>query len=112
MGLNPGSPGSRPGPKAGAKPLSHPGIPYIPLLSQEVTDILESLDVTFKVLESIITGQCQLVFIYHGDSISLSVSCWFATCELVVTICHCIFVISFNSNSLANFVLKIKRWRH
>ena len=28
MGLNPGSPGSRPGPKAGAKPLSHPGIPY------------------------------------------------------------------------------------
>ena len=26
-GLNPGIPGSRPGPKAGAKPLSHPGIP-------------------------------------------------------------------------------------
>ena len=26
MGLDPGSPGSRPGPKAGAKPLSHPGI--------------------------------------------------------------------------------------
>ena len=25
--LNPGSPGSRPGPKAGAKPLHHPGIP-------------------------------------------------------------------------------------
>ena len=28
MGLDPGSPGSRPGPKADAKPLSHPGIPY------------------------------------------------------------------------------------
>ena len=27
VGFNPGSPGSRPGPKAGAKPLSHPGIP-------------------------------------------------------------------------------------
>ena len=28
-GFNPGSPGSRPGPKAGAKPLRHPGIPYL-----------------------------------------------------------------------------------
>ena len=27
MGLDPGTTGSRPGPKAGAKPLSHPGIP-------------------------------------------------------------------------------------
>ena len=26
-GLDPGTPESRPGPKAGAKPLSHPGIP-------------------------------------------------------------------------------------
>ena len=28
VGFDPGSPGSRPGPKAGAKPLCHPGIPY------------------------------------------------------------------------------------
>ena len=28
VGLNTGTPGSRPGPKADAKPLSHPGIPY------------------------------------------------------------------------------------
>ena len=28
VGLDPGSPGSCPGPKAGTKPLSHPGIPY------------------------------------------------------------------------------------
>ena len=28
-GLNPGTPGSHPGPKAGARPLSHPGIPFI-----------------------------------------------------------------------------------
>ena len=27
VGLDPGTPGSYPGPKAGAKPLSHPGIP-------------------------------------------------------------------------------------
>ena len=27
MGLDPGSPGSRPGPKADAQPLSHPGVP-------------------------------------------------------------------------------------
>ena len=27
VGLDPGSPGSRPGPKAGSKPLCHPGIP-------------------------------------------------------------------------------------
>ena len=28
-GLDPGTPGSRPRPKAGAKPLSHPGIPWL-----------------------------------------------------------------------------------
>ena len=28
VGLNPGIPGSCPGPKAGTKPLSHPGTPY------------------------------------------------------------------------------------
>ena len=27
-GLDPGSPGSRPKPKEGAQPLSHPGIPH------------------------------------------------------------------------------------
>ena len=29
VGIDPGSPGSRPGPKAGAKPLCHPGIPIL-----------------------------------------------------------------------------------
>ena len=32
LGLNPGSPGSHPGPKAGAKPLRHSGIPLNRLL--------------------------------------------------------------------------------
>ena len=31
VGFDPGSPGSRPGPKAGAKPLRHPGIPSLHL---------------------------------------------------------------------------------
>ena len=34
VGLDPGTPGSRPGPKAGAKPLSHPGIPLLLLLEK------------------------------------------------------------------------------
>ena len=29
VGFDPGSPESRPGPKAGAKPLRHPGIPQM-----------------------------------------------------------------------------------
>ena len=29
VGFDPGSPGSRPGPKAGANPLCHPGIPAL-----------------------------------------------------------------------------------
>ena len=35
VGLNPGSPGSHPGPKAGAKLLSHPGIPHLTILKGE-----------------------------------------------------------------------------
>ena len=34
MGLDPRTPGSRPGPKAGAKPLSHPGIPFVVILKK------------------------------------------------------------------------------
>ena len=36
VGLDPGSPGSRPGPKAGAKPLHHPGIPLTFLLIMKI----------------------------------------------------------------------------
>ena len=35
VGFDPGSPGSRPGPKAGAQPLCHPGIPNITIFKQE-----------------------------------------------------------------------------
>ena len=33
MGLDPWSPGSHPGRKAGAKPLSYPGIPFLKFLN-------------------------------------------------------------------------------
>ena len=33
VGFDPRSPGSRPGPKAGAKPLRHPGIPNLNFLN-------------------------------------------------------------------------------
>ena len=34
VGLDPGTPESRPGPKTGAKPLSHPGIPSNPVFKK------------------------------------------------------------------------------
>ena len=34
MGFNPRSPGSHPGPKAGTKPLRHPGIPISSVLKR------------------------------------------------------------------------------
>ena len=36
VGFDPGSPGSRPGPKAGAKSLRHPGIPSYLFLKGEI----------------------------------------------------------------------------
>ena len=41
MGFDPGSPGSRPGPKAGTKPLCHPGIP-VSAVSKSVLRVLPS----------------------------------------------------------------------
>ena len=40
VGLDPGTPGSRPGPKAGAQPLSHPGVPVL-FLSRGSTSSME-----------------------------------------------------------------------
>ena len=39
VGLDPGSPGSCPGPKAGTKPLSHPGIPSYEFLNTAYSNI-------------------------------------------------------------------------
>ena len=39
VGVDPGSPGSRPGPKAGAKLLHHPGIPNLFFIGVQLTNI-------------------------------------------------------------------------
>ena len=50
VGFDPGSPGSRPGPKAGAKPLRHPGIRSVAFLytnnETEEREIKESIPLT------------------------------------------------------------------
>ena len=54
VGFDPGSPGSCPGPKAGAKPLSQPGIPpptlnFISGLDLRVVSLSPTLDSTLCV---------------------------------------------------------------
>ena len=43
VGFDPGSPGSRPGPKAGAKPLRHPGIPCLDFSASLLLQLLIAL---------------------------------------------------------------------
>ena len=43
VGFDPGSPGSRPGPKAGAKPLRHPGIPKMFIFGLNTTQKMQQL---------------------------------------------------------------------
>ena len=38
--LDPGTPGSQPGPKADAQPLSHPGVPVYILLNQLIFEVV------------------------------------------------------------------------
>ena len=51
VGLDPGSPGSRPGPKAGAKPLRHPGIPLYVFNLQKI-ELSEFLFLIFFLLKN------------------------------------------------------------
>ena len=53
VGFDPPSPGSRPGPKAGAKPLRHPGIPFIQSLKVE-TQVIDLKPLFFATLACII----------------------------------------------------------
>ena len=48
VGFDPGSPGSRPGPKAGAKPLRHPGIPILQSLSR-IMNIFWFIDTAYSI---------------------------------------------------------------
>ena len=56
MGLDPRTPGSCPGPKAGAKPLSHPGIPEFGMYFEDKAGMWEKKEprmmsrLLFKVL--------------------------------------------------------------
>ena len=50
VGLDPRTLGSHPGPKAGAKLLSHPGIPALSFLSPRVKDRVSRLDFYGKCL--------------------------------------------------------------
>ena len=42
VGFDPGSPGSRPRPKAGAKPLRHPGIPNLCAFLPQLAPVIKS----------------------------------------------------------------------
>ena len=55
VGVDPGSPGSRPGPKAGTKPLRHPGIPSCVNLNE-----LENPQITLSLVSFC---QCLLVYL-------------------------------------------------
>ena len=56
--FDPGSPGSRPGPKAGAKPLRHPGIPILILLMQSDPESDVLIMVIITTLYYYLTGIC------------------------------------------------------
>ena len=50
VGYDPGSPGSRPGPKAGAKPLHHPGIPVLYRSWKLALYLIRHLQITSPIL--------------------------------------------------------------
>ena len=55
MGLDPGTPGSGPGQKAGAQPLSHPGIPPAHFITLESSLITVSHCLYFALCVSTVT---------------------------------------------------------
>ena len=60
VGLDPGTPGSCPGPKAGAKPLRHPGIPIRPFLPS----VFGLIFLAHNVLEIFPASCIKNIFIY------------------------------------------------
>ena len=66
VGFNPGSPGSHPGPKAGAKPLRHPGIPWADVSSMLPNATLSNLPESprFQFTDcSVIDSTCTYLFV-------------------------------------------------
>ena len=72
VGFDPGSPGSRPGPKAGAKPLRHPGIPGLqdliksPPLSSHPTIAVQRTWAWLVVIFKIYFESCRRQADQHG----------------------------------------------
>ena len=68
VGFDPGSPGSRPGPKAGAKPLRHPGIPeshYIfNYFNRSLLSSVISFTHNFDIYMIILNFSCYFLFIF------------------------------------------------
>ena len=69
VGLDPGSPGSRPGLKAALEPLSHPGVP-IPYFSKKISSLLvlrkHSKSVhRFKIICKVYNSRTQLSDLRH-----------------------------------------------
>ena len=54
VGFDPGSPGSRPGPKAGAKPLRHPGIPMVDFLNVKQEQYFLKCSIQFRVRKRLV----------------------------------------------------------
>ena len=69
MGLDPRSPGSRPGPKAGTEPLSHPGIPSDSFNESQIIFLLlevNPLALAFNERESLVVANSQVFFFWFG----------------------------------------------
>ena len=89
VGFDPGSPGSRPGPKAGAKPLRHPGIPLPPIstshvhLGSQSCSVVKSTQVAHCLRMNLCLtayqpcdrGQPQFLTQYNGDNSKTPKSC-------------------------------------
>ena len=93
MGFDPGSPGLRPGPKAGAKLLRHPGIPI--LLFNPVNFTLNSVNFCFIYFEA-------LLDIHVCDYVSMNwsfphyeMSLFISTNNLCGVFCFVLFFIFF-----------------
>ena len=72
VGLDPRFPGSRPGPKAGAKPLRHPGIPN-PGTFKVIIDMDGLVALLFLFFS--LAGFCVLIFLQWHAFISFSFCC-------------------------------------
>ena len=70
VGFDPGSAGSRPGPKAGAKPLRHPGIPL------SILQIEDHLFLMRRVIEYVLIVEYLEISTLAGEQIPQEPAIW------------------------------------